>query len=296
MKSAVRAILGILGMCAVDAPVYACAPEPLREIATELAGRTTPPSASELGPRLARACPRPLGLARALQAGDDPIEDREAAVTQAARWEKLCGDIASIPSGLETITPGQRMGMWSDCSLERFEAFEAHEWLATSGPAVSVVILAGQLQSVEALTAAERRTLIRGWAGIPEAEQRDPNRLQPFPTGPTPTIVKLAAVRWPPPTSERKKDENDENDDEDPAASTCLVEVDVVDEGGPNELRWVGCPEALRPYVESALNASWFEPGKTSGQPRAGTLKLTFVLNQPSGSVSAPDAEASRER
>ncbi len=287
-------LMAAIAVLLAETPAQACSLEPLRAIATELTGRATPPSADELGPRLARACPRPTGLARALKAGDDPIEDREAAVNELGRWDTLCSDMMSIPSGLETITPGQRLSMWSDCSLERFDAFEAHEWIATTGPAVSVVLLADQLGRVDGLTSAQRRSLIRGWAGIPEADQPDPELLVPFAPGAAPTIVKLADVRWPPPTLPPKLDKDGKRaraseEERDPAESRCVVDVDVVDQGGPSELHWIACPEELRPYVQSALGASWFEPAGSHGQRQAGTLRLVFEENQPRPQVEEPE-------
>jgi hypothetical protein len=269
-----------------SAPGWACDAAVLKGLAAELATEPIPPAASELGPRLAAACPRPIGLNRALKAGGEPIEDREAAVTQVGHWNSLCGGLDSIPSGLESITHGQRMEMWTDCTLERFGAFEAHEWIGTNGPAVSVVLLADRLASTEGLDAATRRTLTRAWAGLPEAGQDLPLDLQ---VGSTPTalpsIVTLAPVRWPAPL-----DPPDDDADAPPPPS-CIAEVDVVDAGAPSAIRWPDCPEELRPYVQSALDGSWFAPGQgASGVSTAGSLRVRFVRDQPSGVVLRADA------
>ena len=261
----------------------ACDGPQLQTLSAELSSAETPPAASELGPRLARACPRPLALNAALQAGGEPIADRDAAVRQAGQWNRLCGGIDSIPSGLETITPGQRMALWTDCQLEGTAAFEAHEWIATTGPAVSVVVLAAQLATVESLTASQRRTLVRAWAGLPNTEVEVPDELR-LPTTPTatPTIVTLATIRWPPPPDPDLEPAPDE--------TTCLVDIDVLDDGAPNTIRWVRCPEAMQALVRSALGGSWFEPARSSGRTTPGTLRLRFERGQPSGVPVLPDA------
>ena len=72
----------------------------------------------------------------------------------------------------------------------------------------------------------------------------------------------LAKVKWP--------------SDVDPD-STCLVEVEVVEDGSPSAIAWLACPEDLRSYVDSAIEASWFSPGRKKGRSVPGVVRLRYT-------------------
>ncbi|MEZ4322977.1 MAG: hypothetical protein R3F61_36260 [Myxococcota bacterium] len=255
----------------------ACDVPALEALAADLAPDTP---LETLGPKLAALCPRPLGLQRALRKPGDPLLDVNAAVTQAASWEETCpAGLDAIPDGFAPATAGERQALWTGCDLERFQGFELHEWLGTDGPAVSVVVLA-QVLTKAGVSKPARTTLVRAWARIPppvvetEPEARqlgDDDPLAGFRETAPPRAVTLARVAWPPNTEPGQE---------------CLVEVEVLDEGTPGRVLWVTCPEELQSYVQSAIEASWFQPGRRRGQPMQGTVRLRYST----GSRS-PEAE-----
>lgn len=255
-------------MIAWLAAAFACDGPALEALAAELPAN---PDAAEVGRRIAALCPRPLGLNRALRAPADPDLDVQSAVGQASRWEEACdAGLAVLPDGFAPATSSERGQLWIGCGLAGFEAFDADEWMATTGPAVSVVLLADALRGARIAPEA-RAKLLRAWAGIPDRpapevpEVEQLGELDPLDafrdTAPARAMT-LAKVKWP--------------SDVDPD-STCLVEVEVVEDGSPSAIAWLACPEDLRSYVDSAIEASWFSPGRKKGRSVPGVVRLRYT-------------------
>lgn len=223
---------------------------------------------SAVAPALAKACPRPVGWVRALKAPDDPLADQQAATGQVTAWTAACADgLAALPSGFDPASPGDRLKLWDRCGLDALGLFDPSEWMAAKGPPVTT-ILAAHVLAREGLPLSPRRRLVRALAGIGPAPA-------PLPSGVTtlgavdpaeedtspPTAVLLADVPWPPNT--------------DPSVE-CVVRVSIIEDGTPGRVEWVRCPEELRDYVGSALEASWFQVGRKGGQPVPAVVQLSF--------------------
>jgi len=248
----------------------ACDSQALVKLAAALTPADTP---AMVGPRIAALCPRPVGMNRALNKPSDPQLDVQSAVGQVSRWAEVCeGGLDSIPMGFSPATSGERLELWSRCNIGRFEAFDLDEWLATEGPALSVILLADQLER-SGVPTEPRVALVRAYAGIPapsvdvvsEADVQVLGELDPlagFRDEAPPRAVLLAPVTWPPGTE---------------PDAVCLVEVEIAAEGEPSDVDWLVCPEELRSYITSALEASWFQPGRKHNRNKRGSIRLRYI-------------------
>lgn len=250
-----------------------CDPVALTALAEGLPSTAGP---SDVAAGLAAACPRPTPWVRALgsvAAGSyDPFLDQQAALSQVGAWTEACrGGLHALPSGYELATPGDRMLLHDRCALGDLGLFDPDEWMSGSGPPITA-ILASFVLKRDGVPRVARQRLVRALAGLsvdPRVELPpgvDPlvaaDPLAAFRDEAAPSVVHLAEVKWPPHV--------------DPEV-VCTVRVTIVSDGSSGNLEWVACPEDLRDYVISALEASWFQAGRKRGQPVRGTVQLSFA-------------------
>ena len=246
----------------LSAALASCDPEALTALADSMPEE---PDISYVATGLRAACTRPYAWREALKHPDDLALDLQVAIRQASAWERACpGGMFALPSGITSPSAGARLDLYTRCEFPSNLA-NPEEFISAPGPVISAVI-ANQVLHLAPLET--RQALVRGLLGLPKHPEVLPEIDDPFAgfrANAKPRIVKLAKVKWPPGVE---------------LNMVCTAKIRVLKEGSPQHIKWIDCPQLVRGNVESAILASWFEPGRRNHQPKPGTLTLTFRPKQ----------------
>lgn len=244
----------------------ACDVEALTSSAEGLAEDAGPEVA---GPLIAAACPRPTAWKAALEAPTDPQKDLALALAHPNAWARTCEHaLGHLHDGFRLPSPGQRLAMWLSCDIPSLELMDADEWMAATGPPLVTLLAADRLER-ENVPMKVRQPLLRALAGVPAKHREtedsaDPLMADPlaaFRTDAEAHVVNQAKVTWPIGTN---------------ADLSCHVRLDIGADGTPSRIKWEDCPDAVRPNVEMAIAASWFEPARKNDRATRGRIQLVF--------------------